>query len=145
MRVLLDTNVLLRYRQQSSPAHLVCSTAIERLDAQGDEVCLCTQNLIEYWAVASRPTAQNGLGLSLPDVDRDLDDFDQGFTILDEPPDLRTWWRSLVKKHGVSGKQVHDARIAAFMLALGVTHLLTLNPSDFNRYPEITVLEPKDV
>ena len=143
--MLLDTNVLLRYRQQSSPAHTTCSTAIERLDAQGDEVCLCTQNLIEYWAVASRPAAQNGLGQSLADVDRDLNDFEQGFSILDEPSDLRFWWRSLVKKHGVAGKQVHDARIVALMLALGVSHLLTLNPSDFNRYSEITVLEPKDV
>jgi hypothetical protein len=45
----------------------------------------------------------------------------------------------------VSGKQVHDARIVALMQALGVTRLLTLNPSDFSRYPEITIIEPQDV
>lgn len=145
MRVLLDTNVLLRYRQQSSPSHSLCSGAIEQLESKGCEVCLCAQNLIEYWAVASRSSAQNGLGLSLDEIDRDLTAFEQGFTILDEPTDIRNWWRGLVSRHAVSGKQVHDARIVALMQALGVTHLLTLNPTDFGRYSEITIIEPQDI
>ena len=45
----------------------------------------------------------------------------------------------------VKGKQAHDARLAAAMLRHSVTHLLTYNTSDFQRYPEITALSPVSV
>ena len=31
------------------------------------------------------------------------------------------------------------------MTAEGLTHLLTLNPSDFKRYKELTVMQPADL
>ena len=37
-----------------------------------------------------------------------------------------------------------DARIAALMLAHGVTHILTLNPTDFARYQDITPVTPSE-
>jgi hypothetical protein len=43
---LVDTNVLLRLRQQ------------------GIDLCIVPQNLVEFWAVATRPVASNGLGMS---------------------------------------------------------------------------------
>lgn len=43
------------------------------------------------------------------------------------------------------GKSAHDARIAALMLAHGVTHLLTLNPTDFTRYNGITPVTPQEI
>ena len=43
-------------------------------------------------------------------------------------------WRRLVVTFGVSGVQVHDARLVAAMKVNGVTHILTFNTSDFKRY-----------
>jgi hypothetical protein len=43
------------------------------------------------------------------------------------------------------GVQVHDARLVALMMAHGLSHLLTLNPADFQRYPGITALSPSAV
>jgi predicted nucleic acid-binding protein len=54
-------------------------------------------------------------------------------------------WRHLVVTRGVSGVQVHDARIAALMLANGITHILTYNGKDFTRFPGISALSPADV
>jgi predicted nucleic acid-binding protein len=51
-------------------------------------------------------------------------------------------WRQLIVTHSVQGKQVHDARLAALMQAHGITHILTLNGSDFTRYPGITPIDP---
>jgi len=45
----------------------------------------------------------------------------------------------------VSGRQVHDARLAAVMLAHGVSHVLTFNVEDFRRYPGIVTVNPHDV
>jgi predicted nucleic acid-binding protein len=39
---------------------------------------------------------------------------------------------------------VHDARLAAVMLAHGVNHILTFNVDDFRRYPGI-VVDPRHV
>ncbi len=51
-------------------------------------------------------------------------------------------WRRLVVKYRVSGVQVHDTRLVAAMLVHGITHILTFNPNDFARYPEITAVNP---
>jgi hypothetical protein len=44
-----------------------------------------------------------------------------------------------------SPAQVHDARLVAVMRVHGLTHVLTFNPTDFTRYPGITVVRPQDV
>ena len=38
------------------------------------------------------------------------------------------------------GKQIYDTNIAATMLTHGVSRLLTLNPDDFKRFPEVEVI-----
>ena len=49
-------------------------------------------------------------------------------------PTMYTEWRRLVLTFNVSGVQVHDARLVAAMKEHGVTHILTLNTTDFMRY-----------
>jgi predicted nucleic acid-binding protein len=46
---------------------------------------------------------------------------------------------------GVSGVQVHDARLAAVMNVNNVSHLLTLNPRDFERFTGLTPIHPGDM
>ena len=47
--------------------------------------------------------------------------------------------------HAVLGVQVHDARLVAVMNVYGVQSLLTFNADDFKRFPQIVVINPKDV
>ena len=56
------------------------------------------------------------------------------FPLLPDSPAVYTKWRRLVVSFGVSGIQVHDARIVATMIVHGVTHILTFNTTDFVRY-----------
>lgn len=53
--------------------------------------------------------------------------------------------QAVAENYSVCGKQAHDARIAALMLAHGVKHLLTLNPSDFARYHGIKPVTPQEI
>jgi len=87
----------------------------------------------------------NGLGLDAATAHQNLLDILAVLSCLPEPPNIAERWLGLVFSHAVLGKQAHDARIAAFMIAHGITHLLTLNPSDFARYPEITAVTPAEV
>jgi len=50
-------------------------------------------------------------------------------------------WRGLIVAHGVQGAKVHDARLAATVLAYKLDAILTFNADDFVRFP-ITTLDP---
>ena len=69
------------------------------------------------------------------------------FPLLPDLPTLYAEWRRLVVTYGVSGVQVHDARLVAAILSHGATHILTFNTADFARYaPEgIVAVDPKTV
>lgn len=54
--------------------------------------------------------------------------------LLPDSPAIYPQWRQFVTTFNVSGVQVHDARLVAAMNVHGVTHILTLNTTDFVRY-----------
>ena len=68
--------------------------------------------------------------------------FEAVFRLADEPLEVFRRWRQLVEDHAVKGKQVHDARLVAIMLENGMDHILTFNVDDFQRYSDITAVNP---
>ena len=144
MACLLDTNILLRYLHRTDPAHARVQAAVNHLRDTGETLCIAPQNGVECWNVATRPVNRNGFGLSPAQAERMLDLLEQLFSMLPETPALYPAWRTLVVAAQVSGVQVHDARLVSWMQVHGLTHVLTLNPSDFTRYEQlagITVLD----
>jgi predicted nucleic acid-binding protein len=147
MIVLLDTNILVRISEADHPRHGECLDLMRR-SAEGDlqsDLCICAQNLIEYWAVATRPLFANGLGLSTAVAATDILQFQGILRHLSEPSDIVGLWFDLVRRYDVRGRQVHDTRLVALMLSYGINHIVTLNPDDFSRYTEITCLAPAGV
>ncbi|MGE0540096.1 MAG: type II toxin-antitoxin system VapC family toxin [Dehalococcoidia bacterium] len=59
---LLDTNILVRLVDRASARHVTAIAAVAGLLAQGHELHISAQNLIEFWSVATRPLSANGLG-----------------------------------------------------------------------------------
>jgi predicted nucleic acid-binding protein len=145
MIFLVDTNVLLRLIQQSHAMHADARRAATNLTRQGNQLSIIAQNLIEFWAVATRPTSSNGLALSLTETAAHIKLFQQTFTLLPDTADIFPEWQRLVELHAVSGRQVHDARLVAAMKVHNVTHLLTFNTDDFKRFSEITVVNPQNI
>ena len=145
MRVLLDTNILVRLRDADSPLHRPCVEAIDALFGQSVQICLCLQASIEFWSVCTRPREVNGMGLSPEEAYADCQRFRNAFTLLEEPPDIADRWMLLAHRYDIRGKQVHDARLAAFAVAHRIDVILTLNPDDFARYNELTILNPTEV
>jgi predicted nucleic acid-binding protein len=145
VKVLIDTNVLVRWAQADNPLHAMCRSAITHLAEQGWDSCTCAQVLIEFWVVGTRPIEVNGLGLSIDSITANLADMHTAFVCLPEPPDIADRWQGIAAKHQVVGKQAHDTRLVALMLSHEITHVVTLNPDDFSRYSEITALTPAEV
>ena len=138
-------NVLLRLIQKSSPLHADARRAVLTLRKQGEELCVIPQNLIEFWAVATRPVADNGLGLSIEQAARELRKLKRFFRLQPDTPTIFSEWENLVTQHQVSGKQAHDTRLVAAMNAHNLTRILTFNTADFKRFSGITAVDPASV
>lgn len=145
MAYLADTNVLLRWIQPQDIDHARAVQAVLSLREAGEEVVLTPQNLVEFWNVATRPKERNGVGLTPAQADQETQRLERLFPVLLDRPEIHGVWRRLVVECGVSGVQVHDARLAAAMAVHGVTHLLTFNGRDFTRYQSVTVVHPSQV
>jgi predicted nucleic acid-binding protein len=130
---LADTNVLLRFADHTHPIHPTVRAAVRKLRTSGHSVRATPQNFVEFWNVTTRPIERNGFGLVPATADRLLRLVERLFPLLPDSPAVYTEWRRLVVSFGVSGIQVHDARIAAAMIVHGMTHILTFNTTDFAR------------
>jgi predicted nucleic acid-binding protein len=141
MATLTDTNILLRLLQPHHPHCLIAERALDVLRARKEILYLAAQNLVELWAVATRPIDQNGLGLTIEQAAKELDQIKRLWLLLPEIPLFQEWER-LVRAHRISGKNTHDARIVAAMHVHGIDSILTFNVNDFARYTDITVIDP---
>jgi predicted nucleic acid-binding protein len=142
---LVDTNILIRLLVPLDPLAPSAQAAVRFLKERQDRLFVATQNLIEFWAVATRPLSANGLGLSPVAAEQELARLDSLFSVLHETSDVYPLWRELASRVGVSGRQAHDTRLAAVMLANNMIHILTFNVDDFARYPGLVVLDPRVV
>lgn len=145
MRWLIDTNVLVRLRDADSSHRLPCARAIEILRSRQEDLCICTQVVIEYYVVATRPREVNGMGMHADEALQDIREMRTLFHWLPEPPDIDRTWQHIVEKYSVTGKQAHDARLLALMVSHHVEKLLTLNVAHFGRFAEVSATSPYEI
>jgi predicted nucleic acid-binding protein len=145
MKILLDSNVLLRWNIRTAPRSQLVIRAVDVLLASGAFPCYTSQNLGEFWNVLTRPLDRNGFGLTPLEADRRTRMIENQIPMLPDDPRVHLVWRGLLVAHAISGVQVHDARIAAAMQVHGVKRILTLNTRDFARFPWIEAIHPEQV
>jgi predicted nucleic acid-binding protein len=146
MLVLTDTGIIVRITDRADPLHGAIRQAARIIKRSGYQITTAPQNMAEFWNLNTRPaTARGGFGLSIQETDWRARIVERTIRVLDDGPAVYKAWRKLVVQHSVRGVQVHDARLVAFMQVHSIKYLLTLNPSDFARYPGITAWTPQDV
>lgn len=145
MRVLVDTNILLRSAQPNHPSCSQATRAVSKLIRQNEAVFFCSQNIAEFWNVATRPAALNGLGLSHEEALREVSSIEKLLSLLPDVPAVYTVWKEIVRDNRVQGVKVYDARLVATMNVYAVDNILTFNLADFKRYGNIAVLHPSTV
>jgi len=146
VNILLDTNILTRWVNSEDSQHAKAVDSLRLLRIDGHILSLVPQNLYEFWVVATRPLAVNGLSMTSDEARTELEQFSPPLfmRLLDERAILSRW-QELVTKYDVKGKPAHDARLVAAMIRHGLTHLLTFNVRDFTRFTEITAMHPEAV
>ena len=144
MKVVLDTNVLLRLVQATDSRRATVRNALDALAKRGDIIVIFPQSIYEAWTALTRPVATNGFGLSPATAAAFIADVRKIATLLPDPPDLADTFIDFVERHAVTGPNAYDARLAAAAESHGVPAILTFNARDF-RGLGLTVLEPDAV
>jgi predicted nucleic acid-binding protein len=144
MRILLDSNILIRWLESGGPLQPPVDRGVASLIRTGALPCYTSQNLGEFWNVLTRPLDRNGFGLTPLEADRRTRMIEDQIPMLPDDPRVHLVWRGLLVAHSIFGVQVHDARIAAAMQVRGVKRILTLNTRDFARFTDIEAIHPNE-
>lgn len=145
MSVLVDTNLLSRIADPNNPQNSVAAESVKRLLAKGETLCVVPQNIYEFWVVATRPLANNGLGMTTQQAKTKLDELLLVLEMLPDTSAVFPEWMRLVVELDCKGKPAHDARLVAAMSVHDVKQILTFNSRDFTRYRGIAVLDPQEI
>jgi predicted nucleic acid-binding protein len=135
-----DTNVLLRYADRTNPQHRVVRSAVRKLKMQRHQLVISPQNCAEFWNTGTRPIVRNGFGWTVSEARLQLRLIERAFPVILDVPEIYSEWKKIVVAYGVSGVQVHDARLVAVMKAHGISHILTFNTTDFARYAPLGIV-----
>ena len=133
-RVVVDTNVLLAATDRSRDEHSAAMAVLNDWPRAGTVLYASAQIMREYLVVATRPIAQNGLGLAAPDAVANVRALRARVELLQEDRRVNEHLFELVEQAPCAGKQIHDANVVATMLVHGVDTLVTLNLADFTRF-----------
>ena len=128
---LLDTNVLIALLDRNSPAQGAARMSLAAMLAFGEDAWPAPQTIVEFWAVATKPVTSSGLGWTRDRTVSEVGRLLAMLPMLAESSELFPIWLGLVSEHSISGKHVHDARLAAIMPANGIPKILTFNVKDF--------------
>ena len=149
MAYLIDTSILARLANTADPQYPMAVLRGDGVASAAEKRCAAPQNLVEFRNAATRPVAQNGLGLTAAEAMTKASLFEAAFPLLVETPDIYPAWKALVDSMGVIGKQVHDARLVACCHIHGISHLLSFNTAHFVRLaasgPGIMAVDPATI
>lgn len=145
MAYLLDTGILLRAFDPASGDYEQVLRSLDLLWQRGETLFVTVQNLAEFWNVATRPIANNGLGLNAVEVAKQLQAIEDFAIVLTESAQSFAVWKRLVIEQSVVGAKVHDARLASVMLVAGIANILTFNERDFRRLAGLSPISPANV
>jgi predicted nucleic acid-binding protein len=140
--ILVDTNVLLRAAQPGHRHFATAIAAVKTARQRGYMPCIVPQVIYEYWVVATRTIAENGLGMTPAEAEVDIAKVVEQFHFFRDERAIFDRWQKLVVQHSVQGKTAHDARLVAAMERHGVKHLLCFNDQHFQRFSSIQVVHP---
>jgi predicted nucleic acid-binding protein len=142
---LVDTNILVRSNVQSPLVTEEAYRAVSVLRNSSSPLYATLQSFSEFWNVSTRPVANNGYAFTPSWASAQLEVLEQTFIFLPHDQIMYAHWRGLVSRYDIRGKQVHDAKLVASMLAYDIPNLLTYNVSDFKRFSEITAVHPENI
>ncbi len=135
-RAVLDTNVLLAATDEGRDEHEGAVACLNIWPRSGCVLYTSGQIMREYLAVATRPAAQNGLGMARSAAIANVRALRTRLHLLAEDEKVSDRLLELLDAVECTGKQVLDANVVATMLVHGIDTLVTSNVGDFAMFAE---------
>src|SRR2546423_3504271 len=101
MAILADTNILLRSLYPDHSHYSAAQNALATLRSRGEVLCIAPQNLIKFWAVATRSRADNGLGMTTAKAAGEITSLRRLFRLLPATQAVLDTWQRMVIDLGV--------------------------------------------
>lgn len=139
-RVLVDTNILLEATDEGRPLHSQAMAVFQNARAAGIDLFICTQTVREYLVVATRPVANNGLGMGIEAALGNVAGFVTRAAVLPETLHAGELFLEWAGRFRVAGKRLHDLQLLATAAAGGIHTLLTANEKDFPRDSPVAIV-----
>jgi predicted nucleic acid-binding protein len=138
----VDTNILLAATDRDRKDHRHSREIFERGFKGELRIFACGQILREYLVVTTRPLENNGMGMTPAKAVENVASFNKCVQLLNETDATTRRLTSLIEKHKLKGKRIHDANLVAIMIENGLRKLFTLNPADFKIFTSIQTDTP---
>ena len=148
MKILLDTNMIVRLSNPLDQDFVLTVEVLTKLWDAGHQLTITAQNIVEFTAVATRPVKNNGLGSTSAEAEQQAQIFELKFHFIADDSTIFPNWKTLVSQCQVLGKHVHDARLVAVAISAGVDAILTFNTVHFQRLYAangLQLLDPRTV
>ena len=139
-KVLVDTNILLEATDEGRRFHLQALAVFQNAAGNGVDLFLGTQVIREYLVVATRPVANNGLGLGTASALDNIGRFRRITSLIGETVPAGELFLSWAARFGIQGKRLHDLQLLASASVAGMDLLLTENVADFPETDTIGIL-----
>lgn len=140
-QVFIDSNVLIYANVVTAPFHTQAQVALQNLWQSGANLWISRQVIREYAVTLTRPQTFSQ-PVDAATVITQIQFFQTSFRVADDTALVTDKLLTLLNTLSVGGKQIHDANIVATMLVYGISHLLTHNVADFNRYAGLITVMP---
>ncbi len=140
-KLFLDTNILVYSSLTNSDFQHIARGKILEFATNNYEIWISRQVIREYLSVISKILFTEP-DFKIDDVIISVEKFSNQFYIADEIKSTSEILLDLVKKHNITGKNVHDCNIVATMKQYEINNILTHNTKDFIKYSprEINVI-----
>ncbi len=141
--IAFDTNLLVYAHRRDSRFHREAATAIREIAESSALFGIPWHCVVEFVAIVTNARIWRGTESTMLSATNQAAYWLEapGAVALSEGPGFLPVLRELLESSGVSGGQVHDARIAAVCIHHGVSELLTAD-RDFSRFPRLRTRNP---
>ena len=124
-----------------APQHAASRALLEAARDSSATLYVTSQILCEFYSIVTN-ARRVPKPRSPDDAIRAISDLLAFVHVLPIPARTVEGWLDLLRRHPVSGGDVFDLQIVATMLANGVKRIYTYNAGDFEKFPELAVVNP---
>lgn len=140
--IFLDTNVLIyqTFEDFDADKHQQVRHVLKYLSENKYKVYISSQVLREFFSISTNSKIFER-ALEVEEGLLKMDEFKNTFTVLYDNEISMIKLKEIVSKYKIRQKDIHDANIAAVMMANQLEDLFTFNVKDFKFYDEINLFK----